>query len=860
MNGAIFLLGTALFGIGLVRRFFATTLNHAEQGLWGLVIGWSLATVIGYAFARMWGELSFQATLLTVLVIWSGAIVSWLPDLRGWRRQRGPIEAAIWQPSYTPLALLLCVAAPVYLRLFITHMLQPGADGGLYSGGESSYFDMAYHAAVTTSFVHGANFPPIYTPMPPAPLLYPFLPDFLTALLVAMGMDLHSALVWTAVPMSLALTGTFYFFALRVLGLTPIVSERCRAVAAAVATLMFLLNGGLGFVCFIHDWQTSGESLWHFLSNLKVNYTHVISQNMVWPNIITDMLLPQRTSLFGLSLGFVILTCFVMTWRTATENQFGEKWRDWKVLLAAGILAGLLPFFHVHSYAAVGLISGFLFLLRPRRVWLVFWLPAVVLAFPRFLELTGPIGATGFLRLQPGWRGQGEPNWPLFWLRNVGLPTLLIVPAWFSASRSLRLFYISFIALLFLALLVVFSPNDYDNLKLMTYWYAATCVVVAAWLTRLGQHRLGRVCSIAFVILSIASGLLALPYEWQSRKPMFDKDEVGAAEFGKTKTAPHSIFLTASSLHQPILSLAGRAVVRGPTAWLWSHGYPFAEREADVRAIYAGRDDALELLRYYRVDYIYLGRREVEDLKANRGFFDAAFPPVYQAGEITIYDARKLRDNKATEGMRRFAPYPAREYASRIGRDPAQFLAEFPTVAYRVYRLHKVAWGEAPGYGDFMTALRQLGANLFLQGRGWRDTLEMNERALINEWTRRPIFTERYGSLTDGQYVTALYANAGLTPSERERTDLTEALTSGRETRASVLQKISGDRRLYLLEYNAAYVLCHYFGYLKRNPDDAPDHDLTGYNFWRTELDRTRDYRGLTRAFLEADEYKVQQP
>lgn len=860
MSGVIFLLGAALCGIGLIRRFFATTLNHAEQGLWGLVIGWSLATVIGYAFARMWGELNFQATLLAALVIWSATIVSWLPDLRGWRRQRGPTEAAFWQPSYTPLALLLCLAAPIYLRLFVTHMMQPGADGGLYSGGESSYYDMAYHAAVTTSFVHGANFPPLYTPMPPAPLLYPFLPDLLTALLVATGLDLHSALVWTAVPLTLALTGIFYFFALRVLSLTPIVSDRGRAAAAAVATLMFLLNGGLGFVFFIHDWQISGQSLWHFLSNLKVNYTHVTSQNMVWPNIITDMLLPQRTSLFGLSLGFVILTCFALTWKNDDEEQAGEKWRGWKVLLAAGILAGLLPFFHVHSYGAVGLISGFLFLLRRRRVWLVFWLPAVVLALPRFLELTGPIATTGFLRFQPGWRGQGEPNWPLFWLRNAGLPTLLIVPAWFSASRPLRLFSISFVALLCLALLVVFSPNDYDNLKLMTYWYAVTCVVIAAWLVRLARRGFGRICSIVIVILSIASGLLALPYEWQSRKLMFGKDEVGAAEFVKAKTPPHAIFLTAPSLHQPILSLAGRALVRGPTAWLWSHGYPFAEREADVRAIYAGRDDALELLHYYRVDYIYLGRREVEDLKANRGFFDAAFPSVYHAGEITIYDARKLRGDEVSDGMRRFKPYPAREYASRVGRDPAQLLAEFPMVAYQVYRLHKVAWGEALRCSDFMTALRQLGANLFLQGREWQNTLELNERALVNEWTRLPIFIERYSSLSDGQYVIALYANAALTPSEQERADLTQALSAGRETRASVLQKISGDQRLYAREYNAAYVLCHYFGYLKRNPDAAPDHDLIGYNFWRAELDRTRDYRGLTRAFLEADEYKRQQP
>src|SRR5436189_5942718 len=120
-------------------------------------------------------------------------------------------------------------------------MLQVQADGGIYSGGESTYYDMAYHAAITNSFVHGANFPPIYTPMPPAPLLYPFLPDFFTSLFLTLGMSLHSALVWTAVPLCVALTGVFYFLAFRLIRLDMPSSERCAAWAAAAAEFLFSL-------------------------------------------------------------------------------------------------------------------------------------------------------------------------------------------------------------------------------------------------------------------------------------------------------------------------------------------------------------------------------------------------------------------------------------------------------------------------------------------------------------------------------------------------------------------------------------------------------------------------------------------
>lgn len=852
MTGVIFLLGGALFGVGLTRRIFSTSLNQAEQALWGLAIGWSLATVLGYGFARLSDGLTVPAIVLAMLFVWLGAILAWLPTIKRVLRDKGKVHGIIWEKSFTPLTILLCLFGPIFLYLFNTHMLQVRPDGAVYSGGDSSYYDMAYHAAITNSFVHGANFPPVYTPMPPAPLLYPFLPDFLTALLVGMGMSLHPALVWTAVSLTLGLTGIFYFFALRLVTLVGDLSESSAIRAALIATLLFLFNGGIGFVYFFQDCRASGSSLWHFLSSLEANYSHLPAKALVWPNVVTDMLLPQRTSIFGLSLGFIILTCFAIVWARRNET---EKWRDWRSLLVAGVLAGLLPLFHVHTYLVVGLISGILFLFRPRRVWLVFWLPAIALAAPRFLEFSEHFVTTGFARFQPGWRGQEEPSWLIFWFRNVGLPALLIIPAWLSSSRPLRLFYIPFLVVLAFALLVVLSPNDYDNLKLMTYWLAATVILVAAWLSRIARHPFGWICSITLIAFSIFSGALSILAESHSSKLMFGRDEVAAADFVKANTPPHSLFLTAPNLHQPILSLAGRTVVRGPTAWLWSHGYPFAEREADVRAIYAGRDDALELLRYYRVDYVYLGPRESEELKVNRGFFDAALPSVYRADRITIYDARKLRrDDRSASPS-----YPPREYASRVDRDPALVLNEFSAMSYELYRLYKVAYGRMPLYLEFMSDLRRLGREVYPGSTGWIEKLRTNEKALCDEWTERPDFRERYDKASPTEYVDALFANANLPPGS-DGSDMAAALTQGRETRGSALQRISADRRLFSREYNPAYVLCHYFGYLKRNPADKPDHDLTGYNFWREQLNRTRDYRGITRAFLESDEYKRQGP
>jgi hypothetical protein len=74
------------------------------------------------------------------------------------------------------------------------------------------------------------------------------------------------------------------------------------------------------------------------------------------------------------------------------------------------------------------------------------------------------------------------------------------------------------------------------------------------------------------------------------------------------------------------------------------------------------------------------------------------------------------------------------------------------------------------------------------------------------------------------------------------------------------LLMVAEDREFYEREYNTAYVLVHFFGYLRRNPSDPPDQDLRGLNFWLDVLNRSGDYRSISRAFLESDEYKTSKP
>nr|MDQ3746783.1 DUF4214 domain-containing protein [Acidobacteriota bacterium] len=77
--------------------------------------------------------------------------------------------------------------------------------------------------------------------------------------------------------------------------------------------------------------------------------------------------------------------------------------------------------------------------------------------------------------------------------------------------------------------------------------------------------------------------------------------------------------------------------------------------------------------------------------------------------------------------------------------------------------------------------------------------------------------------------------------------------------RADVLQKVADNAVLQQQEKNRAFVLMQYFGYLRRNPDDAPDTNFNGYSFWLSKLNSFGgDFQKaeMVRAFIESAEYR----
>lgn len=839
MLGILLLAGSWLTGFTIVRRLASEYFSLAQQILSGLVIGWVLSVALTYAAARAIGKLSISLVVAATVLSWAIGLALSFRRLGSFRRHFA--RGLSWRREHTGLMIVLVVLAPIFWKVFSAQMFAPGGNG-IYSGG-SSLYDLSFHAAIASSFAYGENFPPVYPLLPPERLLYPPLPDFHASMLMTAGWGIRAAFMITAIPLALALAGLFYFFALRL-------AESVRA--AVLATFLFLFNGGFGFVYFFRDWRRSGRGLFAALSNPADNYCNSPAHGLHWVNIVADMLAPQRTSLYALPLALIVLTILAIVWQRFGANEPRDpKSREVVLFSAAGLLAGAIAYVQPHILIAVGIVALTLFVQRPRRAWLAFFLPAFFLCLPFLIMTISHATRGGFMRFQPGWLGRDEPIQIIYWVRNLGIPLLLLGFAYLAAPLHWRRFYLPFVFLLLLAVLFVLSPNDYDNLKLMYVWYAPTCVLIGMWLARLSRKRWLAPLVAVTLVVSTASGGLAVRRGMIEREMMFTAEQAQAAAYVRHHTPPRAMFLAAPIFHQPVLNLAGRPVVRGVTDWLWSHGYNFQEREADVRRIYAGTEDAAELLRYYRVDYVYLGEAERVDMKADAAFFDSRYAVLYRSPSITIYDTRGGVQTSA------FTEPAERELASRIDKDPYAMLMEFPRTSFFVYRLYKTSYARLPLREEFMAAMRTLGQGVVVGTPNWETQLSANQTALLNQWLQSDEFRKLYESKSNKEFIDLLLRNTDEQLNGAARDELVSRLNSGADNRASVLLRFVEDERFRAREYNSAYLLVHFFGYLGRNPDDPPDRDWSGFSYWLSVLDRTGDHRSLSRAFLDSSEYKL---
>lgn len=215
----------------------------------------------------------------------------------------------------------------------------------------------------------------------------------------------------------------------------------------------------------------------------------------------------------------------------------------------------------------------------------------------------------------------------------------------------------------------------------------------------------------------------------------------------------------------------------------------------------------------------------------------------------------------------------------RINVSAAFFVSiEFQQTGYLVERIYKAAFGDADGMNgsqpikvptvrlnEFLPDTQQIGQGVVVGQTGWESMLESNKQAFALNFVQRSRFVTAFpATTTPARFVDQLFTNAGVIPAIPDRnTAISEFGAAGNSAdvtaRSRALRDVAENSIFRVQEFNRAFVLMQYMGYLRRNPNDVPDSDYAGWQFWLNKLNAFGgDYvqSEMVKAFITSGEYR----
>lgn len=537
--------------------------------------------------------------------------------------------------------ILLFVILPISIITWVlltNHIMVPYSGGGIASG-QSTYGDLAMHMGFVTSIAEQGTFPPVYNVLAGTKLCYPFLIDSLSSSIYLFGTSLRLSI----------LIPSYVFAAIIVYGFYNLASSMTNNKAASIlATYLFFIGGGFGFAYFLEGAKENPENFTQIFTEYYKTPTNLNDSNIRWANPICDMIIPQRTTMAGWG---VILFALERLIYAAKDNK-----RTSFILL--GIVAGCMPMIHTHSFLALAVISAVMAVWsivqtpeKDRKYslinWCIYAAIAAVLALPQlFIWTFTQVGGDSFLRYTFNWVNEKDPYlW--FWLKNCGIVTLLIIPAFINTSKDNKKIFTGGIVLFILAELIQFQPNEYDNNKLFFITYMLTVILVSEFCVfmydKMKEVKWRGYFAALIIFFGTFSGVLTVIREYKSGGiyQTFSENDIEFAEFVEDNTDPTAIFATNTEHLNPVYVLAGRSVYLGPSLFLNFHGFSseINSRHAQLEKLYSSNSETelRNTAKQYNIRYILVSRREENEYEIN----DAAFTnvnKVYSKNGYNLYD------------------------------------------------------------------------------------------------------------------------------------------------------------------------------------------------------------------------------
>jgi len=228
-----------------------------------------------------------------------------------------------------------------------------------------------------------------------------------------------------------------------------------------------------------------------------------------------------------------------------------------------------------------------------------------------------------------------------FYVKNIGLPFLMLVFALFERNPRWRRVFAGALPIIAAGEFIRFQPNIYDNNKLLYLAWLLCAMIAADWCRMVWGRLKGLrarpvIAALAAVTLFLSAGL-TLWRESISSYQLFSAEAVRTGEFIRDNTEEDATILTGVHHLNPAASIAGRRIVCGPDLWLYYHGLDTDARKVDIQRFYAAPEENRAVIDRYGVDYVVVSSYERADYDIDYEGLDALGERIYESREATIW-------------------------------------------------------------------------------------------------------------------------------------------------------------------------------------------------------------------------------
>jgi len=552
----------------------------------GTLIGAGAATFLGAGLAAAHGALLPWVSWVALAGGAAAGVLAWRAS-RGGRDEWGEGR----RPGPWDVAALACFAAAA-LRQFLA--VARVEDGVLTTLLPNNYGDLPLHWTYVRYLANGAAFWPENPIVAGERLRYPFGSDLLTAQLVQLGLPLAGLLTWMGVGASLLAMAALFAWG------------RGFAVAA------FLFSGSLAVSSLLAGGGFAGSQ-----------------EGIAWKNLFLALFVPQRGFLFALPAGLLLLASGRE--RLLRGRLGAPAWVD-------GLLWGVMPLFHVHTFLFVSLVLGLWAVAAGRiraQLPALFW--AVAPATWGVWQVTDGFRAASLVWWKPGWT-IGDANPVAFLAVNFGLflplALLALARAWAGPSEH-RLTLGPALAFLATLFFVMLAPWDWDNTKVMLWCYLLA--LPGLWdlvLARLGPRL--RAVALGGLLLPGAVAVVLASRGPAGRLEILDVAEVEGVCRALAAVPVSERVATVPTFNHPV-ALCGHPLVAGYPGHLWSHGIRADATLASLDALLSGAPGWEERAREAQAAVLFWGRREEGRFPQSPRPWEASRPLVAEGAWGRLY-------------------------------------------------------------------------------------------------------------------------------------------------------------------------------------------------------------------------------